>query len=470
MKKIILFELNEVPYKIIDWYAKGNAASNLAACLRSSSQFTTHTDDSNLSPWATWPSVHRGVFDREHGISFLGQGLQQANKLYPPIWEITSKAGISTGVFGSLQSYPLPGDLTNLKFYVPDTFAPESDTVPESLRIFQELNLVMARKSARNVSRQIPLQLAAKLALQLPFIGIEPSTILDICGQLLDERKDSSKSTRRRTYQGVMGFDIFMRQLNQSKPDFSTFFTNHVAANMHRYWAATFPEDFASLGHDQSWIKMFRDEIAFAMKKADQFLGRLMNFVQQNKDYELWIASSMGQAATVSEPIETMLTMKNLSKFMSCMGLEKHEWQARTAMVPDFAVTVAAEKIEAFRANVKELFINGFRLQCDEGENGFFSMATGHVDLHNKPQFALLHNKEVAYDDLGMLCEKSQDSVTTTGYHIREGIFLIYGGEPSALDQSRKQIATTEICPLILKNFNLPVPSYMPQPNSLVHA
>jgi hypothetical protein len=57
-----------------------------------------------------------------------------------------------------------------------------------------------------------------------------------------------------------------------------------------------------------------------------------------------------------------------------------------------------------------------------------------------------------------------------TGYHIREGIFLIYGGEPSALDQSRKQIATTKICPLILKNFNLPVPSYMPQPNSLVHA
>jgi predicted component of type VI protein secretion system len=40
-------------------------------------------------------------------------------------------------------------------------------------------------------------------------------------------------------------FDIFMNQLERTKPGFTTFFTNQVASSMHRFWAASFPEEYA---------------------------------------------------------------------------------------------------------------------------------------------------------------------------------------------------------------------------------
>ena len=35
-------------------------------------------------------------------------------------------------------------------------------------------------------------------------------------------------------------FDAFMSSLIREKPDFCTFFTNHVASSMHRFWEASF--------------------------------------------------------------------------------------------------------------------------------------------------------------------------------------------------------------------------------------
>ena len=64
-----------------------------------------------------------------HKIRFINQDLTPA-KIYPPIWEVLAKKGITIGIFGSLQSYsPLEGE--NIKFYVPDTFSPEKKLFPK---------------------------------------------------------------------------------------------------------------------------------------------------------------------------------------------------------------------------------------------------------------------------------------------------------------------------------------------------
>lgn len=61
--------------------------------------------------------------------------------------------------------------------------------------------------------------------------------------QVVSERVRQARNVRRRTYQSVLAFDIFMKQLESTRPGFATFFTNHVASSMHRYWAAAFPGD-----------------------------------------------------------------------------------------------------------------------------------------------------------------------------------------------------------------------------------
>jgi hypothetical protein len=142
---------------------------------------------------------------------------------FPPIWDLLAKQGIRTGVFGSLHSYPFPASLDNYDFYFPDAFAAGSECFPANLNKFQELNLSMSRESARNVSRSIPIKNAPNFLSSLPDLGIRLGTLAQGAKQVLSESVDRSKVCLRRTYQVVLAFDIFMKQLQRTRPAFPRF-------------------------------------------------------------------------------------------------------------------------------------------------------------------------------------------------------------------------------------------------------
>ncbi|RMD97884.1 MAG: hypothetical protein D6812_14440, partial [Deltaproteobacteria bacterium] len=286
-QKIIFFELNEVPWRIIECYCQWHPSSRLARLLPRCSQFETISEDVVLSPWVTWPTVHRGITDGAHRIHHFGQDLSGVDREYPPVWRILADHGVKTAVFGSLHSYPMPEDVEKYAFYMPDTFAAGSECFPAELSVFQAFNLSMARASVRNVSERLPWRSALRVLAKLPDLGLKPSTLIDTGAQVLQERIHPWRKVRRRTYQSVLAFDIFLRHLDRKRPDFATFFTNHVASSMHRYWAAAFPEDYDVFEYDQTWVKRFRNEIDFTMSKFDRFLDRLVHFVDRNRDYAL---------------------------------------------------------------------------------------------------------------------------------------------------------------------------------------
>ena len=61
-RRIVLFELNEVPWRIVDEFVAAEPHSALARILPTSRCFTSLTaDHGHLSPWTTWPTLHRGV-------------------------------------------------------------------------------------------------------------------------------------------------------------------------------------------------------------------------------------------------------------------------------------------------------------------------------------------------------------------------------------------------------------------------
>ena len=127
-KKVILFELNEVPYRILDEFARWRPDSTLARRLGTFRQYETHTEDTHhLSPWLTWPSLYRGVNDDTHQVFNFGQDLSRVDAEFPPLWHLLATNGVKTGIFGTLHTYPLPEDLTNYSFYIPDTFAAGSE-------------------------------------------------------------------------------------------------------------------------------------------------------------------------------------------------------------------------------------------------------------------------------------------------------------------------------------------------------
>ena len=146
--------------------------SALAALLDTGTHVITHAADSGtLSPWITWPTLHRGVSNELHCISDFGEDLSEIDQEYPPIWQLLGSQGVRVGMFGSLHTYPLPTNVTEYAFYVPDTFAAGPETFPEDIQCFQNFNLMMVDGSGRNVSSSIPIKPALELVLRAPLLA-----------------------------------------------------------------------------------------------------------------------------------------------------------------------------------------------------------------------------------------------------------------------------------------------------------
>ncbi|MBE9211989.1 hypothetical protein IQ247_04555 [Plectonema cf. radiosum LEGE 06105] len=461
-RKIIFFELNEVPWHIIDYYTQKYPDSALAQKLPQCYQYETHAVDSVLSPWITWATLHRGVASTHHRIHHFNQNLTKINQEFPPIWQILSENGIKTGLFGSLHSYPLPNNLDNYTFYVPDSFATNSQCFPAKLSVFQEFNLSMARNSARNVSTKFPIQATLKLLTHLPALGLRVATLVDTANQLLTEQFKPWRKNRRRTYQAVLAFDLFLKQLKTTKPDFATFFTNHVASSMHRYWAALFPQDYKKFGYNSEWVSRYKDEIDFAMSKFEQSVTQLIRFVDSNPEYTLWIASSMGQSATTAWMVKTQLNLADAAKLMSALGIPDDAWCQTPAMFPEFGIVVKEEWVEQFRNQLGKLSIEGRLVEFAQKEDGLFAVFFGQVNLPQKRiTNALFKGRLVPLENLGLENILIEDETNTNAYHIKEGSLLIYDPQDTTFKKSRKQISCLEIAPMLLQNFSVHIPQYM---------
>jgi hypothetical protein len=465
-KRIILFELNEVPLRIIDQFCRWHPESALARYLPQCYQYETYAEDiGHLSPWKTWPTVHRGVTNEKHLIADFGQDLKGQDEEFPPIWDLLRKNNVKTGVCGSLHTYPPPKDYENYAFFLPDTFAAGAECFPNKLELFQKFNLAMARESARNVSTKIAWSDALKMLRASSELGFRMRTFMDVGRQLVDERLRSWKKSRRRTYQAVLGFDIFMKQLDERRPQFTTFFTNHVAASQHRFWAAAFPKDYEHFAYDQKWVNTYSHEIEFAMQKFDAFFERLAKFVEQNREYVLWVTTSMGQEATEARALETQLYLVDPAKFTAGMGLEPSDWTPRPAMLPQWNVLITPSKVDEFRRSLGRLVIDGKALEFREAQGGFFSLDFGQVNLYDRGDAVQLDGRTRDPQDLGLQNVKIEDKSGASAYHIPQGSLLVY--DPDHRDPKQKgrpQVSTKEIAPTILNNYSAPIPDYMAKP------
>ena len=464
MNKLILFELNEVPVRILDYYRLARPNSWLSRNYPNLKKYETYSENiGHLSPWNTWPTVHRGVSNERHYISDFNQDLSEVDREYPPIWEILAKNGIKTGVFGSFHSYPLPSDMMNYEFYVPDVFAAGSECFPASINVFQDVNLKLSRESARNVDRSLPFGQIARLVSKVTHLGFRPGSMLDIGGHLAQERVNPWKATRRRTYQSVLAFDVFFKLLRARKPDFVTFFTNHVASSMHRYWAALFPQDYENQKYEQDWIETYGGEILFAMDKADKMLARLGEFILRNPEYKLLVTSSMGQNAVECEPIETQLYVDDKEKFMAMLGVDSVDFKPLPSMLPQFNFAIPEGRYSEIENKLAGLTVNGGNIVYRHLAGKGFSVDLGQQNL--KETLIVLDGKRIDLEQSGLKNVVIEDKSSSTAYHIPEGHLFVYHPSYVSAEISKEQMSTAEIAPLIVSNFAINPPRYMPNSN-----
>ena len=358
--------------------------------------------------------------------------------------------------------------MASYSFYLPDAFAMGPEAYPRELEVFQRFNLRMSRRSERNVDTSVPLKDAASSWPHAPALGIRPRTFAALAAQLVGERRHPGRSTRRRTFQALLAFDVFEKQLRRRQPAFSSFFTNHVASAMHRYWAAAFPEDYDEMHLQADWLDRYRDEVPWAMRQADDMIGRLARYVDAHPGHQLWVVSSMGQGPTMAQELETQLYLTDVPAFMDALGaIPRSAWEERPSMAPQRNVRVDAEHGDTFAAALDGIRVAGQPLGYRRAADGLFSMDWGQPNLHDTADVLSVAGQSRPLAAFGLTVVEIEDRSDTTAYHVPEGVLAIYDPTSPAPASGRPDVSTLSIAPALLSLFGVASPSYMRDPGAL---
>lgn len=196
MNKIIFFELNEVPIRVFEYYMKMRPNSWLANNYSKFKKHETITENKgHLSLWNR-TTLHRGVPSDKHFVSDFNQNFNEVNKEFLSLRDILSSNGIKTGVFDSLHSQAVPKNTENYECF------------PDGIELFQKINLNLSRKSGYNVDTSLTYSEILKGLLKFRTFGFKLETLSSETKQLVEEKIDSMRNIKRRTYQTVLSFNV----------------------------------------------------------------------------------------------------------------------------------------------------------------------------------------------------------------------------------------------------------------------
>ena len=453
---IVLLEINEVPWRLIERYRSSAEFPNINIFFAQAHCYTSIAVDSGeLSPWVTWPTLHRGMNNEAHGVLNLGQ--DPSTFRGTPIWEEFRKVGESVGICGSMQSWP-PIDPGKSGFFLPDTFAHDSRCYPRSLEAFQAFNLAQVKKNPRVLSRSsFGFAEGVAVARSAFSSGVRFSTLFRIVTQLISERLDSRKIARRPVFQAVLFWDIFRKQFNPaSPPAFSSFFTNHVAGVMHRYWRDVFPEDFQAAEVSPGYDKTTSHEstMRFALSVLDDMVGDVLRWRALYPNLVFVFASSMGQGPVHRDEHEGKeIIVTDIHKFMSVLGLSSEDYAPLLAMVPQIAVEIAdVEKRQRAIARLHDckttLGAPFIRVQ-EIGATLSITVAITKRSAIEAGKFHMGMN-EVTWSEAGIT---AVDIEAGTGYHVPEGTLAFLTGEVTndSIDNRNQKIPADAIKAWLLR-------------------
>lgn len=462
-KKAVVIEINEVPLTLLKHYKKIKPKSKIAFLLDESLVVETQVKDveeSFLYPSQTWGSINTGTAYDLHKIHWYND---PKSDMYPLYWKIIAESGLNVGLINTLHSSPADSYIndSNYKFVIPDCFASNNRTKPEMYQDFQALNTSATSENSRTATMNFPRQKAVSTLLKSPALGIKSKTLLDSASLVAKIKMGRVNKERLRNLQFVLLADIFFKQLKTQDVDLAILFTNHVAANMHRYWYGLFPEEYSRTLYDQEWISKYSSEIMVSLDLLDNFLERLIKYCHQ-QERALILVSSMGQTANekLTETPQYLYKLKNIDKLIAqlCPGKD-YEYQVDLGMIPQYSLSFTSE-VEAQECftiiNDIIPYLKNIWLEIDLNQNTI----TISTNLSASEDRFFIKEKSYSYDDLGY--EQLLIEAHHTARHCPEGTLIIYNSETS--NTSENTVDYLEYAPAMLKFFDLETPEYMSEP------
>ncbi len=283
-------------------------------------------------------------------------------------------------------------------------------------------------------------------------LGLTARSAVGLGKHLVREKRDRRYKARRSSMQALPTFDMFAKLVRQHRPDLSTFFTNHVASSMHRYWGDAF-EDYA-LKNDYQPDPVFATFVDSAMKIFDGHLARLLKFQQQFPGLVVVVASSMGQAPIDYREIRETFMLEDLNQLAAALGLSNAD--PGLAMYPRSSIQFASPAAAAAGAerlgtvcNSRGNLFRGVRIAGPT-----VSFVIQHVPEQDQVERIVRYidaNGAEVSADIGQLGVVARQRLGggNTAHHIPEGIFIATGPGISR-DPSRLETSVLDAAPSIL--------------------
>ena len=470
---VLFLELNETERYWIDKFV---AAGKLpvfrrlfegGACLRTSiPEFDPVAERAwrTITPWIIWPSVYTGMKPREHGIIAFGQ--DTASIQGRCVWDVLDKAGISTGVFGSLLSFP-PRNAGSASFYVPESLADDPDCFPAEARPVQEFSVFTSRNYSESFARQYVE--ATRLLLGSMRSGVRPATVLRTLLQIPREMVQGDATVPERAMiQSYILTDAFKRLYATHRPRFATLHLNNVAYMQHRYWRAAEPDRFRdalsltdqrffdSVGKRRDYEQRFAGWIERSLIWTDGLLEELLALA--GRDAILLLGTALGQKPhdPVHEIHNPVVRLVHEAELFAALGFPKAK--VLTQMNPDVSLTLGDEA-EAERAAevMRGLYVHpGTPLfEVDRrGPQVFLELL-----MPRREQGATLppirHATLTAFEaPFDRHVHEHPTNDQSTAQHDEPGFLLAYSAG-RRLEQLRPEIPVTDIAPTILSWFDI---------------
>lgn len=462
-QKAVVIEINEIPLKLLNHYRQLKPKSKISFLLDNSLVMETNAQDveeSFLYPSQTWGSLNTGAAYDDHQIHWYNDPKPDD---YPLYWKQIADSGLKVGIINTLHSSPANSYIedSNYKFVIPDCFASNNITKPEIYQDFQALNTGATSGSGRTTTMNFPRQKAVSTIVKSPFLGIKSKTLFDAAGLVAKIKTGKVNKERLRSLQFTLLADIFLKQLKSQDVDLAIFFTNHVAANMHRYWYGLFPEEYKLKLYDQAWIDQYSSEIVAALDLLDNFFGQLIEYCQA-QGRALILVSSMGQAANekLTSTPKYHYKLENVDKLLSklCPG-QKYVYEVDAAMVPQYSLNFASAEdaaecyamIEKIKPELKDIWI---KISLNS------NVLTITTNLSSKTESFSIKEASFTHNELGYKQIPIKDHHVAR--HTPQGVLVVYNSETSQTTQNA--VNYLEYAPAMLKFFGVETPDYMLEP------
>jgi predicted AlkP superfamily phosphohydrolase/phosphomutase len=461
-RKLVVLEINEITWDLIDPFIEEGKLPTLARLKREGTWGTPLSVDlpPQLDPWITWTTFYTGQPQEEHNVYFLQQPPESIKA--KRVWERCIEAGLKVGVYGSVCSWP-PRPIDG--YYVPDTFAPDAQTYPESLTPIQQLNLKYTR-SIRLPSDDDGLLFKLGLGRKLLGLGLRVGTMRAIAAQLAGERQKPESRWKRVGLQPLVNFDFFSKLYREQKPDFATFHTNHVAHYMHTYWKAMQPDRFLPIETTRKEIEIYGPAIEHGYRVADQLIAKVLPLLDSNT--VLMIASSMGQKPYQSklQGGKQVCQWRSLPALLNILGVQGSS-RAISTMSDEFVIYTPTAEISS---DVKRM-LDAAYIDSAECKAFYASVMDGAVRVNLVPhEMSKVKRDSKVYFPLspGNPVKTYEDVIYNTGHlksgcHDERGMVIFYG---AGVDRGVQlpQYTNLNMAPTMMSILGLPVPPEMKAP------